>query len=72
MATPTVLTAKTPTPTQAPSSFTSDRHANPALTGVPARKENFGWAAVLAIVSTILFIVLAVMQWMEWEYIKFV
>jgi len=71
MATPTVLTAKTPTPTAAPSSFTSDRHANPILSGAPARKENFGWAAILAIVSTLLFLALCFMQWSEYEFLKF-
>jgi len=70
MSAPTVLTAKTPPPTQAPSSFTSDRHANPVLSGVPARKENFTWAAVLAIVSTILFLALLFMQWSELSFMQ--
>ena len=71
MANPTVLTAKTPPPTAAPSSFTSDRHANPILSAAPTRKENFGWAAVLAIISTLLFLALCFMQWSEYEFLKF-
>ena len=71
MSAPTVLTAKTPPATLPPSTITSDRHANPVLSGAPARRENFGWAAILAVISTILFIALVAMQWMEWEFLKF-
>jgi hypothetical protein len=67
-----VLTAKTPAPPHAPSSFVSERHANPLLGAARAKKENFTWAGILAIVTTILFLVLIAMQWMDWEALKVV
>ena len=69
-----VLTAKTPVsqPSSSPASFVSDRHANPLLGGAQVKRENFGWAAVLAIITTLMFVVLLVMQWMDFNQLKLV
>ena len=69
-----VLTAKTPVSQQspAPASFVSDRHANPMFGGAKAKRENFGWAAVLAIITTLIFVVLLVMQYMDYEALKII
>ena len=65
MSTP-VLNSNTPS-----GSFVSDRHANPLLGGgVQAKKENFTWAAALAIITTLLFLALLAMQWMDFEALK--
>ena len=69
MSTP-VLTAKTPVPP--PSTIMSDRHASPILTSAPVKSENFGWAAILSVISAILFAVLLVMQWMEYSQIWYI
>ena len=50
----------------------SDRHASPILTSAPVKSENFGWAAILSVISAILFAVLLVMQWMEYSQIRFI
>ncbi len=50
----------------------SERHQNPlaANKGVPTKKENFTAFAVLAIISTILFVALVFILWSEWSIIK--
>lgn len=51
----------------------SERHQNPLAVNnaAPKKKENFTPFAVLAIVSTILFVVLVFILWSEWSLIKF-
>lgn len=51
----------------------SDRHQNPlaANKGAPTKREKFTAFAVLAIISTILFIALVLVLWSEWSAIKF-
>ena len=64
-----VLTAKTPVsqPSSTPTSFVSDRHANPMFGGAQVKRENFGWAAVLAIITTLIFVVLLAMQYLDYD-----
>ncbi len=49
-----------------PNVYMSDRHANPEALAAMQKKENFTWAGILAILSAIIFIVLLVLQWMDW------
>lgn len=52
--------------TQQSNVVVSERHQNPAVIMASQPKEaNFTWAAVLAAISTLLFIVLIAMQWMD-------
>lgn len=50
----------------------SDRHQNPLAgnRGAPVKKGNYAPFAVLAILSTILFVVLVFILWSEWSLIK--
>jgi hypothetical protein len=50
----------------------SDRHQNPLAggKGTPVKRENFTAYAVLAIISTILFLILVFVLWTEWSLIK--
>ncbi len=49
----------------------SERHQNPAvLMASQPKGENFGWAAVLAAIATVIFIVLIAMQWMDLQALK--
>ena len=44
----------------------SERHQNPGIImASQSKSENFGWAAVLAAIATLIFIVLIAMQWMD-------
>lgn len=55
-------------PTQATNNVViSERHQNPgAITPTTnAPTEKFAWAAIIAILTTILFIALLAMQWMD-------
>lgn len=47
----------------------SERHQNPALTmqSSAAKKEKFTWAAVLIILVTLMFIILMIMQWVDFQ-----
>ena len=46
--------------------FVSDRHQNPAMAiAAQPKGEKFTWAAVLACLTTLLFIVLLVVQWLD-------
>jgi hypothetical protein len=67
MSTPPVLTSNT-----TPNSFVSDRHANPLLGGggASADKGDYAWAAILSIISTILFLALVAMQWFDLTALK--
>ena len=65
-----VLTAKTPV--QPPNSAASDRHANPLLSVAPVKRENFGWAAALSIITVVLFVILSVMLYLEYDKIKYI
>lgn len=51
----------------------SDRHQNPLAgnKGAPTKRENFTAFAVLAIITTILFVALVFVLWTEWSAIKF-
>lgn len=49
----------------------SERHQNPGVIMASQPKgESFGWAAVLAAIATLLFIVLVAMQWMDLQALK--
>ncbi|MGI5869828.1 MAG: hypothetical protein ACOX9C_10355 [Kiritimatiellia bacterium] len=44
----------------------SERHQNPGVIMAAQPKDgNFGWAAILAIISTLIFIALIAMQYMD-------
>jgi len=45
--------------------FISQRHQNPGIISDQPKQESFGWAAVVACITTVLFIVLIAMQWMD-------
>ena len=49
--------------------YVSSRHRNPMemADAAPVKKEKWAWAAVLAIFSTLLFLVLCVLEYMDWE-----
>ena len=49
----------------------SERHQKPGVIMASQPKgESFGWAAVLAAIATLLFIVLVAMQWMDLQALK--
>ncbi|MBO7222710.1 MAG: hypothetical protein J6V70_01080 [Kiritimatiellae bacterium] len=50
----------------------SDRHQNPLAgnNGTPTKKENFTAFAILAIISTVLFLALVFILWTEFSFIK--
>jgi hypothetical protein len=50
-----------------PTVYMSERHINPEMLAAMQKHENFTWAGVLAILSTILFIVLLALQWVDWS-----
>jgi len=52
--------------------FVSDRHQNPSvIMAAQPKEENFTWAAVVACISTVLFITLLVMQWLDLQALDF-
>ncbi len=51
--------------------YASSRHRNPLEGGAVAyKRENWTWAAVLAILTTLLFIALCVLEYMEFDFIS--
>ena len=52
--------------------YVASRHRNPMemADAAPVKKEKWAWAAVLAIFSTLLFLVLCVLEYMDWEALK--
>ena len=51
--------------------YVSSRHRNPLEGGVVAvKKENWTWAAVLAILTTLLFVALCILEYMEFDFIS--
>ena len=52
--------------------YVASRHRNPMelADAAPVKKETWAWAAVLAIFSTLLFLVLCVLEYMAWEALK--
>lgn len=51
--------------------YVSSRHRNPLEGGVAAvKKENWTWAAVLAILTTLLFVALCILEYMEFDFIS--
>lgn len=53
-----------------PNVYVSERFQNPEAFLNAPRKENFVWAGVLAILATLCFVALLVLQWMEYSAIK--
>jgi uncharacterized membrane protein len=52
--------------------FVSDRHQNPSvIMAAQPKEENFTWAAVVACISTVLFITLLIMQWLDLQALDF-
>jgi len=49
-----------------PNVYMSERHTNPEALAAMQKKENFTWAGILAILASVMFIVLLVLQWMDW------
>ena len=45
--------------------FVTERHQNPGIISEQPVQENFTWAAVVACITAVLFIVLIAMQWMD-------
>lgn len=50
--------------------FVSERHQNPGMISSLPQHENFTWAAIIACITTVLFVVLIVLQWMDLEALK--
>lgn len=48
-----------------PGAFITERHQNPGVISNQPKQENFTWAAVVACITTVLFIILIAMQWMD-------
>ena len=52
--------------------YVSARHKiENAGIGVATRPERFGWAAVLAVVATALFVCVLIMEFADWSALKF-
>ena len=53
--------------------YVSSRHKmeNAGIGAVAARPERFGWAAVLAVFATICFLVVVIMEFADWEALRF-
>ncbi len=67
-AAPVAPTAGEP-PQQEGGIYVASRHRNPmeAAENAPVKKEKWTWAAILAIFSTLLFLVLCVLEYMDME-----
>lgn len=50
-----------------PNVYVSERHMNPELLAGARKRENFTWAGVLAIIATLCFIVLLVLQYLDFD-----
>lgn len=50
-----------------PNVYMSERHLNPEALAAMRRRENFTWAGVLAILTTIFFIALLALQWIDFS-----
>lgn len=48
----------------------ASRLQNPALSNDNVKSDDFTWAAVLACISTVIFIALLIMQWLDWQALK--
>ena len=51
--------------------YVASRHRNPMEGSGPVRRENWTWAAILAVVSAILVLVTLIVEYMDWSYIRF-
>lgn len=57
--------------------YVSSRHkienagVGPGGAAAVERAPRFGWAAVLAVISTLIFIVVVIMEFADWEALKF-
>jgi len=70
-AAPAAPTAGEP-PQQEGGIYVASRHRNPMemADAAPVKKERWAWAAVLAIFSTLIFLVLCVLEYMDLEALK--
>lgn len=50
--------------------YVSERFQNPAALMRQEKYENFTWAAIIACVSTLLFVILLAIQWFDWSALK--
>ncbi|MBQ9726300.1 MAG: hypothetical protein IJV65_02205 [Kiritimatiellae bacterium] len=53
--------------------YVSSRHKieNAGVGAAAARPERFGWAAVLAVIATVLFVCVLIMEFADWSALKF-
>ncbi len=53
-----------------PAAFIASRHRNPLEDMNLKPAVNYTWAAIIAILTTLMFIGIVVLQWMEWDFFK--
>ena len=51
--------------------YVSSRHRNPMEDAGAVKRENWTWAAILAVISTVLVLVTLIMEFMDWSALRF-
>lgn len=51
--------------------YVASRHRNPMEGSGPVRRQNWTWAAILAVASTLLVLVALIVEYMDWSTLRF-